>query len=55
MIVCPLCNKEITQQEEVGEEMHFVDGKQVHSDCYFQDFGEGIEQHPVVMPTRRVG
>jgi hypothetical protein len=48
--VCPLCEKPII--DEHPDEVRMFDGKQVHTDCYFQKLGEVIENHPITSPRR---
>ncbi|MDO8407748.1 MAG: hypothetical protein Q7S95_00725 [bacterium] len=50
--ICPLCDQPITEAEEsapLAPQFIKKDGKdaQVHSDCYFDELGEEVEQHPL--------
>jgi hypothetical protein len=46
--VCCICIKPITGVH--SDDVRTINGKPVHEDCYFEDFGREIESHPIVMP-----
>lgn len=43
--LCPKCSLPIT-----GDERHVSGGKMVCDDCYYEEFGEEVENHPICHP-----
>lgn len=47
--ICGICRKPFTEGHlESGD--NTFDGGPVNDDCYYDDFGNGIEQYPIVSP-----
>jgi hypothetical protein len=43
-LLCGSCHQPIS--DEHPEEMRHISGKPVHEDCYYEDLGNLMEQHP---------
>lgn len=59
-VYCGICHDEISDEaiETEGETEHIVvDGEQsiVHSDCYFAEFGDEVDKHPIGRGTPHGG
>lgn len=44
---CSKCGKKWEDDEEDSER---IDGKPVCSDCYYEAFGDFVEEHPIGLP-----
>ena len=48
---CPVCQKPIETVSSADELDEFkINGEPVHEDCYWEEFGKGIEEHPICTP-----
>lgn len=45
-MVCGFCKMEISPTDIEEKDFRVVDGKEVHTECYFDRFGTHVEEHP---------
>ncbi len=45
---CGICHRPITDIHP--DEVKLIGGKPVHEDCYYEEFGKGIEEYPIAVP-----
>lgn len=52
LTICVICNKPIIQNDEIEYIIEQNVRQKVHSDYYFRDISDAMEQHPIFNPHR---
>lgn len=55
LMICSICKNPIEGIHDDEREEFMVDGKPVHEDCWFEEMGKLVEEHPVVSGRRGRG